>query len=69
VAEEDEAPVGVGAEIMAVVTEDCFFALDAQPVRVHAADVPVPYNAGLEQAAIPDVDDVYHGALKVLGRI
>lgn len=69
VAEEDEAPVGVGAEIMAIVTEDCFFALDAQPVRVHAADVPVPYNARLEQAAIPDADDVYEGALKVLGRI
>jgi len=69
VAEEDEAPVGVGAEIMAIVTEDCFFALDAQPVRVHAADVPVPYNARLEQAAIPTADDVYEGALKVLGRI
>jgi len=69
VAEEDEAPVGVGAEIMAIVTEDCFFALDAQPMRVHAADVPVPYNAKLEHAAIPDVEDVYQGALKVLGRI
>ena len=69
IAEEDEAPVGVGAEIMAVVNEECFFALDAQPVRVHAADVPVPYNHQLEKAAIPDVEDVYHGALKVLGKI
>ncbi len=69
VAEEDEAPVGVGAEIMAVVTEDCFYALDAQPVRIHAADVPVPYNARLEKAAIPSADDVYHGALKVMGKI
>ncbi|HEX20550.1 MAG TPA: alpha-ketoacid dehydrogenase subunit beta [Acidiferrobacteraceae bacterium] len=69
VAEEDEAPVGVGAEIMAVVTEDCFYALDAQPVRIHAADVPVPYNHTLELAAIPSADDVYQGALKVLGKI
>ena len=69
VAEEDEAPVGVGAEIMAVITEDCFYALDAQPVRIHAADVPVPYNAKLEKAAIPSADDVYHGALKVVGKI
>jgi len=69
VAEEDEAPVGVGSEIMATVIEECFFALDAQPVRVHAADVPVPYAANLEKAAIPDVDDVYRGALKVMGRI
>ena len=69
VAEEDEAPVGVGAEIMATVIEDCFYALDAQPVRIHAADVPVPYNARLEKAAIPSADDVYQGALKVMGKI
>ena len=69
VAEEDEAAVGVGAEIMAVITEDCFYALDAQPVRIHAADVPVPYNRTLELAAIPSADDVYQGALKVLGKI
>ena len=69
IAEEDEAPVGVGAEIMAIINEDCFFALDAQPIRVHAADVPVPYNATLEKAAIPDVEDVYQGALKALGKI
>lgn len=69
IAEEDEAPVGVGSEIMATVIEDCFFALDAQPVRIHAADVPVPYAANLEQAAIPNVEDVYKGALKVMGRI
>ncbi len=69
IAEEDEAPVGVGAEIMALINEDCFFALDAQPVRIHAADVPVPYNARLEKAAIPSVDDVYQGVLKVMGKI
>ncbi len=69
VAEEDEGPVGVGAEIIATVIEDCFYALDSQPIRIHAADVPVPYNARLEKEAIPDVDDVYQGALKCLGRI
>jgi pyruvate dehydrogenase E1 component beta subunit len=69
IAEEDEAAVGVGSEIMAIITEDCFYALDSQPVRVYAADVPVPYNHTLEQAAIPDAEDVYHGALKALGKI
>ena len=69
VAEEDEAPVGVGAEIITGIMEDCFFALDSQPVRIHAADVPVPYNQQLEKAAIPDADDVYQGALKALGKI
>jgi len=69
VAEEDEGPVGTGSEIIATVIEECFFALDAQPVRVHAADVPVPYAENLEKAAIPDVEDVYRGALKVMGKI
>jgi pyruvate dehydrogenase E1 component beta subunit len=69
VAEEDEAAVGVGSEIISIVIEDCFFALDAQPVRVHAADVPVPYAAELEHAAIPNVEDVYKGVLKLMGRI
>jgi pyruvate dehydrogenase E1 component beta subunit len=69
VAEEDEASVGVGSEIITTVIEECFFALDAQPMRIHAADVPVPYAASLEKAAIPNPDDVYRGALKVMGRI
>jgi pyruvate dehydrogenase E1 component beta subunit len=69
VAEEDEAANGVGSEIISIVIEECFFALDAQPVRIHAADVPVPYAENLEKAAIPNVEDVYKGALKVMGRI
>jgi len=69
VADEDEAPVGVGSEIITGIMEDCFFALDSQPVRIHAADVPVPYNHKLEKAVIPNADDVYHGALKVMGKI
>ena len=68
IAEEDEAPVGVGSEIITGILEDCFFALDSQPVRVHAADVPVPFNYNLEAAAIPDAEDVYQGALKALGK-
>ncbi|MBI3569897.1 MAG: alpha-ketoacid dehydrogenase subunit beta [Gammaproteobacteria bacterium] len=69
VAEEDEAAVGTGSEIISTVIEECFFALDAQPVRIHAADVPVPYAENLEKAAIPNAEDVYKGALKVMGRI
>jgi hypothetical protein len=29
----------------------------------------VPYAENLEKAAIPDVEDVYRGALKVMGKI
>ncbi|NOT18342.1 MAG: alpha-ketoacid dehydrogenase subunit beta [Sulfuriferula sp.] len=68
IAEEDEAPVGVGSEIIAIINEECFFELDAAPVRVHSALVPQPYNHKLEKAAIPDHQDVVNAVLKMLGK-
>jgi len=68
VAEEDEAPVGVGAEVIAIINEECFFELDAAPVRVHSALVPQPYNHKLEMAAIPDHEDVVNAVLKMFGK-
>ncbi len=68
VAEEDEAPVGVGAEVMAIINEECFFELDAAPVRVHSALVPQPYNHTLEKAAIPDHEDIVRAVLKLFGK-
>ncbi|WP_298172379.1 alpha-ketoacid dehydrogenase subunit beta [Acidithiobacillus sp.] len=68
VVEEDEAPVGVGSEVIAIINEECFFDLDAAPVRVHALDVPIPYSHRLEKAAIPNADDVIAVARKMLGR-
>ena len=32
--------------------------LDAPPLRVCARDVPVPYAASLEAAALPQVEDI-----------
>jgi len=68
IAEEDEAPVGVGAEVMAIINEECFFELDAPPVRVAAKMVPIPYNRALEKAAIPNAKDVVAAVLKLFGR-
>ena len=68
IAEEDEAPVGVGSEVMAIINEECFFELDAAPVRVTAVNVPIPYNHKLEKAAIPDHDDVVKAVLKMFGK-
>ncbi|NIX39752.1 MAG: alpha-ketoacid dehydrogenase subunit beta, partial [Gemmatimonadetes bacterium] len=64
---EDEAPVGISAEIMAVINEECFFELDAPPVRVTAEDVPIPYNHSLEKAALPDADKVATATRQLLG--
>lgn len=68
IAEEDEGPVGVGSEIIAIINEECFFELDAAPVRVHAVNVPIPYNHKLEKAAIPDHEDVVKAVLKMFGK-
>jgi pyruvate dehydrogenase E1 component beta subunit len=58
IVEEAEPAVGVGAEVMAILNEECFFELDAAPVRVSALNVPIPYNHGLEKAALPNIGDV-----------
>jgi pyruvate dehydrogenase E1 component beta subunit len=68
VVEEDEAPVGVGSEVIAILNEECFFELDAAPVRVHALDIPIPYNHRLEKAAIPNAGDVVAAVKKMFGR-
>jgi len=66
--EEGEAPVGVGAAVMAIINEECFFELDAAPVRVSAKSVPIPYNHRLEKAAIPNPQDVVKAVLKMFGK-
>ena len=44
------------------MVEAAFDYLDAPPLRVCARDVPVPYNAALETAALPQVDDLVAAA-------
>jgi pyruvate dehydrogenase E1 component beta subunit len=68
IAEEAEAPVGVGAEVMAILNEECFFDLDAPPVRVSAKNAPIPFNHRLEKSVIPKPQDIVAAALRSLGR-
>jgi pyruvate dehydrogenase E1 component beta subunit len=68
IVEEAEPVVGVGSEVMAIINEDCFFELDAAPVRVSAVNVPIPYNHKLEKAAIPNAGDVVAAVRKMLGK-
>jgi pyruvate/2-oxoglutarate/acetoin dehydrogenase E1 component len=65
VAEEGWRTLGVGAEIAARIQEHLFYELDAPVQRVAAADVPLPYAKNLEQAALPDADDIVRAALKI----
>jgi len=57
----------VGAEVMAIINEECFFELDAAPVRVSALNIPIPYNHALEKAALPDASDIVEAVRTMFG--
>lgn len=56
---------GVGAEIASLCMEHGFDYLDAPVKRVCGADVPMPYADNLEKLALPQVDEIVHGAKEV----
>lgn len=56
---------GIGAEIAALIGEHAFDYLDAPLKRIHAADVPLPYAAGLEKLALPQTEQIIHAAKEV----
>jgi 2-oxoisovalerate dehydrogenase E1 component beta subunit len=58
---EDTRTGGFGAEIVATIAEEAFEHLDAPVKRIAAPDSPVPFSPTLEQAFIPQVDDVVAG--------
>jgi pyruvate dehydrogenase E1 component beta subunit len=63
--EEDSRFAGTGAEIVAGLTERCFYLLDAPPQRVAGLEIPVPFNATLEAGSIPRVADIVVAAEKL----
>jgi pyruvate dehydrogenase E1 component beta subunit len=52
----------ISAEIAARLAEDSFFELDAPIRRVCGSEVPIPYAAQLEEAALPQVADILAAA-------
>lgn len=57
----------LAAEVSARITEQAFWDLDAPVGRVCSAEVPMPYPAHLEQAALPGVDDITNGVRAAIG--
>ena len=50
---EDTLTGGIGGEIAALITENCFSYLDAPVMREGSLDTPVPMNADLEHNFLP----------------
>ena len=59
---------GIGAELAAMMMEECFDWLDAPVKRVAGKDVPLPYAANLERLAVPQVEDIVAAAREVAYR-
>ncbi len=57
---------GIGAEVNMQILEHAFDWLDAPPVRVHGADVPLPYAANLEKLALPQPEWVVDAVRRIV---
>jgi len=63
---EDSLSWGYGAEIAARIADDCFAWLDAPVKRLASADTYVGYAPQLEDAILPQVDDIKRGITELV---
>jgi pyruvate dehydrogenase E1 component beta subunit len=63
VIEDDWKFGGFAGEIAAIIMEEAFDDLDGPVARVCGADVPIPYAKALEQAALPNPQQIADAAL------
>jgi pyruvate dehydrogenase E1 component beta subunit len=66
VLEEGWELAGIGAQVVDYIQRECFDDLDAPVLRVHQADVPMPYAKNLERAAKPDAAKTIAAVRKVM---
>ena len=66
VLEEGWEIAGIGAQVVDYIQRDCFDDLDAPVIRVHQADVPMPYAKAIEKAAKPDLAKTIAAVKKVM---
>jgi pyruvate dehydrogenase E1 component beta subunit len=66
VLEEGWELAGIGAQVVDYIQRECFDDLDAPVIRVHQADVPMPYAKNLEKLAKPDAAKTIAAVKKVM---
>lgn len=65
IAHEAPKTCGFGAELSAKITETLFSYLDAPIMRLGSRDCPVPYSKVLEDAVLPQMDDLLDAIKKL----
>ena len=68
VVDEGWRTCSLAGEISAQIMEQAFYELDAPVQRVCSAEVPVPYAAHLETAALPQVDSIVSAVQELMRR-
>jgi pyruvate/2-oxoglutarate/acetoin dehydrogenase E1 component len=66
IAHEATRACGVGAEVASLISERAFESLDAPVRRLTAPDVPIPFSPPLEQAVLPQLDDMKEACRELL---
>ncbi len=66
VVEECMKTGGIGAELLSLITEECFDDLDTRPVRLSSQDIPTPYNGQLENLTIIQPHQIVETAHKMI---
>ena len=56
----------LAAEISAIIMEQAFWELDAPVSRICSQEVPIPYPSHLEQAALPQLEQIVEAAQQLL---
>jgi 2-oxoisovalerate dehydrogenase E1 component beta subunit len=64
---EDTKTGGIGAEVSARITENCFENLDGPVLRVAAPDTPVPYAPAMEAFFLPNAEKIARAARALAG--
>ena len=66
IVDEANQTCAAGAQVAALIAEKAFEDLDGPVVRVATPDVPIPFSPTLEQAVLPQVDDVREACRELL---
>jgi pyruvate/2-oxoglutarate/acetoin dehydrogenase E1 component len=66
IVDEANQTCAAGAQVASIIAERAWEDLDGPVVRVATPDVPIPFSPPLEQAVLPQVDDVREACRELL---